>query len=153
MSMAATFSLSNAWLHGSDGLVVEPFSSKETILTPVILFSFAQNQTPARRHPNSSTHQSMLSMVAAPSKKRGILKPLLYGVLGAFCLVLVPLKGQAWNILFVVYCVAVVIYLLAALLHNLRGYPAALRRWESSFMCQRCGAIIEPQASVASQGS
>jgi hypothetical protein len=76
----------------------------------------------------------------------------IYGVVGAFCLVLVPLKGEAWNILFVVYCVAVVIYLLAALFHNVRRYPEALRRWESSFMCQRCGTIIEPQASAAAPG-
>lgn len=77
---------------------------------------------------------------------------MIYGVLGAFFLVVVPLKGQAWNLLFAVYCVAVVIYLLAALSHNMRRYPEALRRWESSFMYQRCDAIIQSQISAASQG-
>jgi hypothetical protein len=103
---------------------------------------FSAEGVGAYRARNRSTHESKLSKVAAPPKKWAIVKPLLYGVVGAFCLVLVPLKGQAWNLLFAVCCVAVVVYLLAALLHNMRRYPEALRSWESSFMCQRCGTIV-----------
>lgn len=97
------------------------------------------------------THESKLSKRLAPPQKRRLLKPLVYGVAGVFCLPFVRVSHQAWNALFIGYCAVIALYLAGRVLYNLLGYPGALRRWESSFMCQRCGAIIQPQSSAASQ--
>lgn len=97
-------------------------------------------------------HQSKLSKLAAPPKKWRLLKPLLYGIAGVFVFPLVRLSRHVWDALFIGYCALIVLYLAGALLYNLFRYPATLRQWESLFMCQQCGVIIEPQASAASQG-
>jgi|SRR5579864_9195099 len=99
-----------------------------------------------------STHESKLSRLAAPPKRMPVIKPLVYGVVGVFCLPFVRLSRQAWNALFIVYCALVLLYLAWAVFSNLFRYPKALQQWESLFMCQRCGTVIEPQASAGSQG-
>lgn len=104
----------------------------------------------AYRGRHRSTQQTKLSKSLEPPRKRRLLKPLLYGVVGAFCLPFVRISHQAWNTLFIGYCAVVVLYLAGALLYNLVRFPEALRRWQSSFLCQRCGAVIEPQAPAAS---
>lgn len=97
-----------------------------------------------------STHQSKLSTLAAPPKKCRLLKPLLYGIAGLLCLPLVRVSRHAWDALFFGYCAVVVVYVVGALFYNFFRYPEALRRWQSLFMCQQCGAIVEPQTSTAS---
>ena len=94
-----------------------------------------------------STHQSKLSKVAAPPPKWPLLKPLLYGVVGLLCLPLVRISRPAWDALFWSYCSVGMVYFVSALFYNFFRYPRALRKWESLFMCQRCGAIVEPRAS------
>jgi len=99
-----------------------------------------------------SAHQSKLSKAAAPPKSWPLLKPLLYGIAGLLCLPLVRVSRHAWDALFWSYCSVVVVYLIVALFYNLFRYPEAMREWESLFMCQQCGAIIQPPGSVASPG-
>jgi hypothetical protein len=101
---------------------------------------------------HQSTRQSKLAKSVGPPAKWPLVKPFLYGIVGMFCLPFVRLSHNAWNALFVAYCTVVVLYLATALFYNLGRRPEKLREWESSFMCQRCGAIIGPQASAASQG-
>src|SRR5579864_3335033 len=101
---------------------------------------------------HQSTHQSKLAKSVGPPAKWPLLKPVLYGIVGMFCLPFVRLSHNAWNALLISYCTMVVLYLVAALFYNLGRRPEKLRQWESSFMCQRCGAIIQGQASAASHG-
>lgn len=99
-----------------------------------------------------SKHESKLSKLAAPPKKWLLLKPLLYGIAGVLVFPLVRVSRHAWDALFLGYCAAVILYLAGAFFYNVFRYPKALREWESLFMCQRCGQIIQPQASAASRG-
>lgn len=106
----------------------------------------------AYRARHRSIHESKLSRLAAPPKKMPFLKPLIYGVVGMFCLPFVRLNHQAWNAMFLGYCALVLLYVGWAVFFNIFRYPKALQRWELLFMCQGCGAIIQPQASAASHG-
>src|SRR5262249_4243854 len=96
-----------------------------------------------------SIRQSKLSKAAAPPRKWRLVKPLLYWIGGLLFLPLVRVSRHAWDALFWTYCSVVVAYLIAAVFYNLFRYPKALQEWESLFMCQQCGAIIQPQASGA----
>lgn len=96
-------------------------------------------------------HQSKLSKLAAPPSKWLLLKPLLYGIAGVFVFPLVRVSRHVWDALFIAYCALIALYLVGALIYNLFRYPEALKQWESRFMCQRCGAIFQSQASAASR--
>jgi hypothetical protein len=96
-------------------------------------------------------HQSKLAKATAPPVRWPVLKPFIYAVVGMFGLIFVRLSGNAWNALFIVYWSIALLYLAAALFYNLARRPQKVRQWESSFMCQRCGAIVTPQAAAASQ--
>lgn len=50
----------------------------------------------------------------------------------------------------VAYLLLLPSYLVAALFYNLFVRPKKYGIWESTFMCQRCGALIEPHASTQS---
>jgi hypothetical protein len=40
-------------------------------------------------------------------------------------------------------------YILVALCYNLFVRPKQYKNWERKFMCQRCGAVLEPEALAA----
>lgn len=108
------------------------------------------------------TYQSKLSQIAAPPKKRSFVKAILFWLAGMVVVAILSRnllhslpRNQAReldNLAGLVYLLILPILLVWIFWYNRRVYPELFRQWDSRFMCQRCGAIIEPQASAASQG-
>jgi len=53
-------------------------------------------------------------------------------------------------ILSVAYVLFLPAYLVGSLIYNLFIRPRKFKRWQQKFMCQRCGAIVEPDKFIGS---
>jgi hypothetical protein len=94
------------------------------------------------------TSQSRLSAMVSPPRKGRYVAPTVLWLLGFFMLIAFDGRGKLSTLMAfisVAYVFLLPAYLLAALSYNLFIRRKKYRKWESQFLCQLCGAIIEPQ--------
>jgi hypothetical protein len=92
------------------------------------------------------TSQSRLSKMVGPPRRLPYAAPAILWLLGFFILMAFDGRGKlSWlmGMISAVYILAIPVYFLVALFHNLFVRPKKHKDWERKFMCQRCGALIE----------
>jgi len=97
------------------------------------------------------TSQSRLSRLLNPPRKLPYFGPIVLWLFGFFILMSFDAQGKlswAMAVLSVVYVLLLPAYLLGSLIYNLFFRPNKFKQWQEKFMCQRCGAIIEPDKYI-----
>lgn len=92
------------------------------------------------------TSQSRLSKMVGPPRRLPLATPMILWLLGFFILIAFDCRGKlSWvmGTISAVYILAIPVYFLVALFHNLFVRPKKHKDWDRKFMCQRCGALIE----------
>ncbi len=90
--------------------------------------------------------QSRLSKMVGPPMRLPYVSPVILWLVGFFLVMAFAGRGRlSWMTAFL--CVAYIFllpaYLLGATFYNLLVRPRKYRRWETTFLCQRCGAVTE----------
>src|SRR5882724_13661775 len=96
---------------------------------------------------NRGTSQSRLSQLLNPPRKLPYFGPIVLWLFGFFILMSFDAQGKlswAMAVLSVAYVLLLPAYLLGSLIYNLFIRPKKFKQWQQKFMCQRCGAIVEP---------
>jgi len=102
------------------------------------------------------TSQSLLSKRIDPPKKMPYAAPAILWLLGFFILLAFDGRGKlSWlmGVISAVYILAIPVYFLVALFHNLLVRPTKHKDWARKSMCQRCGALIEALTVTTGQGN
>ena len=93
--------------------------------------------------------QSRLSAMVGPPRKLPYATPLILWLVGFFPLMAFVGRGKlSWpvGLLAMAYLVLLPALPIGAFVYNFFVYPKKHRRWEGTFMCQRCGLLIEPHS-------
>ena len=93
------------------------------------------------------TSQSRLSRLLNPPRRLPYVAPIVLWLIGFFILMSFDAQGKlSWvmAVLSVAYVLLLPAYLLGSLIYNLFIRPKKFKRWQQRFMCQRCGATVEP---------
>jgi len=93
------------------------------------------------------TSQSRLSRLLNPPRRLPYVAPIVLWLIGFFILMSFDAQGKlSWvmAVLSVGYVLLLPAYLLGSLIYNLFIRPKKFKRWQQRFMCQRCGATVEP---------
>ena len=97
------------------------------------------------------TSQSRLSRLLNPPRKLPYFGPIVLWLFGFFILMSFDAQGKlslAMAVLSVAYVLLLPAYLLGSLIYNLFFRTKKFKQWQQKFMCQRCGAIIEPDRYI-----
>jgi hypothetical protein len=97
------------------------------------------------------TSQSSLSRLLNPPRRLPYVAPIVLWLIGFFILMSFDAQGKlswAMAVLSVAYVLLLPAYLLGSLIYNLFIRPKKFKQWREKFMCQRCGAIIEPDRYI-----
>ena len=93
------------------------------------------------------TSQSRLSRLLNPPRRLPYVAPTVLWLIGFFILMSFDAQGKlswAMAVLSVAYILLLPAYVLGSLTYNLFFRPKKFKQWQQKFMCQRCGATIEP---------
>jgi hypothetical protein len=93
------------------------------------------------------TSQSRLSRLLNPPRRLPYVAPIVLWLIGFFILMSFDAQGKlSWvmAVLSVAYVLLLPAYLLGSLIYNLFIRPKKFKQWQQKFMCQRCGATVEP---------
>jgi hypothetical protein len=99
------------------------------------------------------TSQSRLSASLNPPIKLPYVAPIVLWLIGFFILMSFDAQGKlsrAMAVLSVAYVLLLPAYLLGSLTYNLFIRPKKFKQWQQKFMCQRCGATVEPDKFIGS---
>jgi hypothetical protein len=99
------------------------------------------------------TNKSQLSKMAGPPAKMPYVGPTTLWLVGFFPIMAFVSRGKLsvlTGLVSVGYTFLLPAYLLGALFYNFVPCPKKYRKWHATFMYQRCGALIEPQAGARS---
>ena len=99
------------------------------------------------------TSQSRLSRMVGPPMRLPYVSPVIFWLAGFFVVMEFAGRGKLSTLMAIVsvgYLLLLPSYLLAALFYNLLVRPKEYGAWENTFMCQRCGALIQPHGSTQS---
>jgi predicted RNA-binding Zn-ribbon protein involved in translation (DUF1610 family) len=100
------------------------------------------------------TSQSRLSKMVGPPIRIPYVSSAIVWLVGFFPVMAFAGRGKLstlMEIVSVAYLLLLPSHLLAALSYNLIVRPKKCRSWEATFMCQYCGALIEPHSSAQSR--
>jgi hypothetical protein len=101
------------------------------------------------------TNQSRLSQIVRPPAKFPYATPAILWLVGFFPLMAFVGRGKlsfVMGLVSVAYLLLLPALIALALVYNLFVYPKTYRAWEGTFMCQRCGALINTHGSSCSAG-
>jgi hypothetical protein len=96
------------------------------------------------------TNQSRLSQMVRPPAKFPYVAPAILWLVGFFPLMALAGRGKlsfAMGLLSVGYVLLLPALLVSAFVYNSFVYPKKHKAWDSTFMCQRCGALINTQGT------
>jgi len=99
------------------------------------------------------TSQSRLSRLLNPPRRLPYVAPIVLWLIGFFILMSFDAQGKlSWvmAVLSVAYVLLLPAYLLGSLIYNLFIRPKKFKQWQQKFMCQHCGAIVEPDKFMGS---
>lgn len=99
------------------------------------------------------TSQTRLSQLLKPPSQLPYIAPIVLWLIGFFILMSFDTQGKlswAMAILSVAYVFLLPVYLLGSLIYNFFVRPKKFKQWQQKFMCQRCGAIVEPDKFMGS---
>ena len=100
------------------------------------------------------TSQSCVSAMVGPPRKLAYATPVILWLLGFFPLMAFVGRGKlSWlaGLLSAAYLLLLPALPIGAFVYNFLVYPKRHSRWERTFMCQRCGALIEPHSNTQSR--
>jgi hypothetical protein len=100
------------------------------------------------------TSQSRLSAMVRHPRKVPYTAPVILWLLGFFPLMAFAGRGKlswAMGLLAAAYLLLLPALPIGALVYNSFVYPKKHTRWQRTFMCQCCGALIEPHSSTQSR--
>lgn len=98
-------------------------------------------------------NQSRLSMMVSPPRRLPYIAPMILWLVGFFPVMAFLGREKlsfAMGLLGVTYVLLFPVLPVGALVYNFFVYPKKYKRWDGTFMCQLCGALVEPNASVPS---
>jgi hypothetical protein len=97
------------------------------------------------------TSQNRLSRSLNPPRGLPYLAAIVVWLIGFFVLMSFDAQGKlSWAMaaFSVTYILLLPAYLLGSLIYNLFFRPKKFKQWQQKFMCQRCGAIVEPNKYI-----
>ena len=92
------------------------------------------------------TSQTRLSRMVGPPMRLPFVLPLVLWFIGFLPIMAFAGGGKLTTLMAIVsvgYLLLLPCYLLVALVYNLFVHPGKYRRWEGTWMCQSCGALID----------
>ena len=99
-------------------------------------------------------NQSLMSKMAGPPRKAPYVAPVILWLVGFFIVMAFAGRGklsEAMASFPVAYLLLLPLMLVGTLAYKLFVYPRKCRRWESKFLCQHCGFLLNPIKSPPSR--